>query len=349
MTMFQEPRPGSLSSSALPSTMGFTKVKVVPVPGFPRRLAVTWPAQYSAVRYVVYVSPNPTVQNKFREVPKTQRRIEFEPPVEVPHDAIFFFWVAYLNPRGDEVFIQDPPSFCLIDGEFKRPRRISPNIYRDIATDQDMLYYLEEIRRRHLFVNENDGEDFLLFIRRFYGQSSVPLADDGSGRVVPIAQTTLGNITDDFDQQQPTAGEQVEADDPAYQGPYRDRDSFGTGIVAGYFPAIQIRIRYGEMPQRLINFLGQGISYEHDFNSWTIWHPRIKENDVLVRLRDDERFLAKQVSSSEVSGIFLHQRFKSVSEPRSSTVYKISDQAIREALDRQGAFDVARWDWSVWR
>lgn len=348
MPMFQEPLPGSLSSAALPSTMGFIKVKVTPVPGFPRRLLVSWPAQRAAVRYVVYVSPNPTTQNKFREVPKTQLSVEFEPPVAVPHDSIFFFWVAYLSPQGKEVFIQEPPSFCLVNGEFKRTNRIAPNIFRDIATDQDMTWYLEEIRRRHLFVNQNDGEDFNLFIRRFYGQSSVPLAADGSGRVVPIAQTTLENITANFDQDQPTESEEVEANDPAYQGPYRDPNSLGTSIVGGYLPAIRVRIRYGEMPQRVVNFLEQGVSYEHDFNSWTIWHPRVKENDVLVRLRDDERFFAKQVASSEVASIFLHQRFRSISEPRTSMVYKITDAAIRQALEREGAFDRGRWDWSVW-
>jgi len=348
--MFPEAQPGTVSSAKLPSTLGLRKVQVLPDLDNPRRFTIKWPAQLGVVRYIVYASPSPLKKNKFKEVPKTETTVQFETPVFIPIDFIFFFWVSYINPFGKEVFIQAEPSFTANSDELSRVARIAPNIARDIATDQDFRFYLEEIRRRHLFVNQNDGEQFQLFIRSSYGQSSVLLTKQSgqTGRVTPIANQLLGNITDDIDPDKPTETEDVEALDPAYQGAYRDPDSFGTGVAGGYLPALNVLARYGEIPQRILTFQSSGLGFEHDINTWMPWFPRVKTNDVMVRLRDGERFLVKRVGSSEVAATTLHQRFQMVSELRTSAVYRISDEAIRQALEAQSAWDVGRFDWAVW-
>jgi hypothetical protein len=348
--MFPELPPGTVSSAQLPSTLGLRKVQVLPDFDNPRRFTIKWPAQLGVVRYIVYASPSPLKKNKFKEVPKTELTVDFETPVFIPTDFIWFMWVSYINQYGKEVFVQAEPSFTANQDELSRANRIAPNIERDIATDQDFRFYLEEIRRRHLFVNQNDGEQFKLHIRQAYGQPSVLLTKQPGqeGRVTPIANTLLGDITKDVDPDVPTEQEDVEAADPGYQGAYRDPDSFGTGIAGGYLPALSVLARYGEMPQRILTFQEQGQGFEHDINSWAPFFPRIKTNDLMIRVRDGERFLVKRVASSEVASVTLHQRFQLVSEPESAAVYRVSDDAIRLALEKQGGWDVGRWNWSVW-
>jgi hypothetical protein len=349
MALFDEASPPTVSSAKLPSTLKLRKVTVLPNLDNPKAFNISWPVKLGVVRYIVYVSPSPMKKNKFKEVPKTETTVQFSVPIFVPDDFIFFFWVSYINQYGKEIFIQDEPSFMANQDELSRLNRIAPNIARDIATDQDMRFYLEEIRRRHLFVNQNDAEQFKLHIRMNLGQSSVLLTKEAgkTGRVTPISNTLLSEITNDFDSDVATPAEDLEASDPAYQGPYRDPDSFGTGIAGGYLPALNVLARYGDMPQRTLAFEPQGLAYEHDVNTWMPWFPRVKVNDVMIRVRDGERFLVKRPSSSEVAGATLHQKFQMVSEPESSAVYQINDVAIREALEAQSAYDVGRWDWAI--
>jgi hypothetical protein len=107
-------------------------------------------------------------------------------------------------------------------------------------------------------------------------------------------------------------------------------------------------MRYGEVPKRLINFKDTGVEFVHNFNSWTIWHPRIKEKDVLVRVRSGERFTIKDVGNSDVMDTTLHQAFTAVSEHQSSPIYELTDDRIFAAVEAESSFDIARFDWSVW-
>lgn len=350
MTIFAEKTPYSLYSSKLPSSLGFTQVSVVADLDHKRRTIVSWPAQPTATRYIVYASPSPEFKNKFQDVPKSKTSVEFEVPIVIPEDYLFYFWVSYVNPYGQEVFIQDEPSYSLIDGAFTT-NPLASNIKRDIIDGYDAKYLIEEIRRRHSAMIQMDGEDFYLYIIRVMGQPCVPLTEETgqSGRIVPQSTPFYSAKGTTFDPSVPDEFEVAQSKDPDYQESHNECPwCLGTGIAGGYFPKLRVRVRYGNLPVRTINFKEQGLEFTHAFNSWTLWHPRMKENDVLVRIRDGERFRIKKIGNSEWRGISLHQSFDADDESRESIIYRISDANIDRAIKAESSWDVGKFDWGCW-
>jgi hypothetical protein len=262
---------------------------------------------------------------------------------------MWYFWISYINPRGREIFIQDEPGYYVANSAFQKDP-IDPVIARDITHDGDELYRIEEMRRRHLFILQNDGEDFYLHIRRWTGQKCVHLTNEPGqqGRMTPMATTDYNQVEQEFDPAEAGEIEKDEAKDPGYHGEFQCLKCFGTSVAGGYLPKILIKIRYGNLPKRTITYQEQGLFFAQNINSWTIWHPQLKELDVLVRVRTGERFLVKDVGHSSMRGITLHQEFNAIFQERSSAIYAITDERILDALKAESSFDVASWDWAVW-
>lgn len=350
MALWEPKSPGELKDPSLPSTLRLTS-KVVATPDLEnnRQFLVQWTPVLEAVNYVVYASPCPANKNIFKTINKSSYTCTFEVPISVPDDVVFYFWVGYHNHHGTITMIQDEPVYISINSAFESSA-ISDEIKRDIIEDYDMKFYVEEIRRRNLAMLQNDGEDFILYIRRMYGQPCVCLTHQSgaNGRITPMSAETTADFGTAFDPTKATDMEKMEAKDPEYQSSYRCIECFGTGIAGGYYPGIRIRARYGNLPRRVIKLAGQGIEFSNDFNSWSIWHPRMKERDVLVRLRTGERGVATEVGQSELRGIPMHQEFNFVSETEKAIIYKISDETIVAALQAEGGYDVAKFDWAIW-
>jgi len=221
---------------------------------------------------------------------------------------------------------------------------------RDIISGADMKFYAEEIRRRGLAMLENDGEEFFLYIRRMYGQPCVCRTREPQkqGRVIPMATGSYEDLGKDFDPAVASEAELNESRDPEYQANMRCSDCFGTGIAGGYYPKIKILMRYGNIPPRVLKFQEQGIEFRHDFNSWTIWHPRLKDHDVLVRVRNNDRFFVTEPAQSEWRGIPLHQQCNAKSAPDTDIVYNLSDDKIIAALQAQSGWNLGKWNWAVY-
>lgn len=497
---FPAPRPSLLLSPSLPSTLGLTqKVQVIPDLDNPSRTTVRWSSQIGAVRYAIYASPSPLSQfrNKFAEVPREETSVVFERSILLPPEVVFYFWVGVLGPRGDERLISSEPVFVAMDEAFdKNPMSKQTEIR--IIKDRGMKFYAEEIRRRHLAIVENDGEEFFLYIRRLFGQPCV-CTDAQGQRVLEQSVPSWRNFGKTANPTEPEKFEDAEAQNPSYRGSYRceecmppgtqittsslllkpiqdivvedgvkshmgksrrvtrifkrafdgqlviimtsrttlrlteehpvwsvrsgriegsvmnaasfvpakdvrvgdrvvslangrvrkesrglgheihtvtyvgretykgdvfnievERDNsyvangliahncLGTSIAGGYYPKLRVRIRYGEKPPRVFVEKETGIQFTHDFNSHTIWHPRLMDGDVIVRTRTGERFVVRKPQSPEWRGIVTHQEFNAVAQPTTSMIYKISDERIRQALEEEGALNLARFSWSVW-
>ncbi len=352
MTLFQEQSPFSLFSPRLPSSLGFTQIKAEADLSNRRATIITWPAQKGAVKYHLYVSPSPEFLKKVRDIDKTLTTTIFETPIVIPEDFVFYFNISFTTPGGKEQFIQDHPTFNLIDGAFDQDGsgRLSDAIKRDIIDGFDLKFFIEEIRRRHTAMNQINGEDFFLHIARLIGQPCVCRSKETltKGRTIPMASGDYSDLGTKFDDSKVSEAEQQEAQDPEFHGTYRCPQCFGTGIAGGYLPKIKIRIRYGNLPKRKINFRNWGMEFTHNFNSWTLWHPRLKEYDVLVRIRDGERFFVKDVGNTSEGGIALHQEFNAASENRDAPIYQLTDDGIFKAIEEESVFDIAKFDWAAW-
>ena len=348
--MFDPIEPFDLFNPSLPSTMSLTnKVIVTPNQENKKQFFLTWSAQAAAVKYILYASANPAVKRKFGEANKNQTSAVFELPIIVPSDMTFYFWVSYVNQFNVEQFILSEAVHTMNDSAFESSP-LSEVVERDIITDSDMKYYPEEIRRRHLAVLQMNGEVFGLYIRRRLGQPCICLTKQvgQQGRTMPFATPNYTDLGSTFDPAAPKPFELDEAKDPSYQAETRCDDCFGTGIAGGYYPKIQIFVRYGEAPLRAYKRGEQGMELRHDFNSWTLFHPKLKVGDFIHRLRNNERFTIKDPGQSEMRGIPWRQLFQAIHAPDSDMIYKVTDAKILEALANESAFSVGKWTWSVW-
>jgi hypothetical protein len=351
MAMFEPEKVPKLVQPHLPSTLGLTtSVTIVPDLNDPQLFTIQWIAKLGATKYVVYASPSPITRNKFQDLSPSTTQTNFRFPIVVPDDLVIYIWVSYINARGQEIFIQDEPVYISNNNAFET-NPLSEIIERDEISGEDMKFYVEEIRRRNLAMIQNDGEDYFLYIRKMFGQPCVTISEESGvgGRVQPGSTPIMTELGKEFDRFKPDMTETNENKDPEYQSHMRCMQCLGTSIAGGYYPKIRVRLRYGNIPKRVIKMAGQGIEFSHDFNSWTIWHPRLKERDVMVRLRTGERFTVKERGQSEWRGIPLHQEFNMISEPRTSMIYEITDDRIKKALEDEGAWNIASWDWGLWQ
>jgi len=355
MTLFDSVGyPSSLLGPHLPSTLGYTRyVTVTPDLTNPRITHIEWQPVIMAVKYIVYVSPTPTQRHKYAEVPRIRTTADFEVPFVVPDNFVFYVWVAYENAYGQQVFLCDQPAYTASNHAFD-VNPMSAGVERDVIFNEDMKFYIEEIRRRNLAMLENDGEDFYLYIRRPYGMPCVCLEDSqttptGKQRVEPMYNEDFTELGKDFNPTLTEPEEQNEAKDPEYQSSYRCKECYGVGVTGGYFPKMTIKARYGDIPPQLLNFEEQGIKWVNTFNSWTLWHPRLHERDFIVRVRTGERFIISEVGQSEWRGMPMHQRFNAVAAPRSAIIFDVTDENIEKSLREENSWDVAKWNWGLWQ
>lgn len=310
-------------------TVDYTEdiIKVEPVLGDLYKLKISWPAIPGAIGYHVYGAPHVLNGNKLTDDPITETEFIVDLPI-VPSDTQWFFWVFWIDASGTETLIQQDPATLESQKnpflERNNPLTGNSDLY---LPNEMMQYYASEIRTRNKAMLENDGEDFTIYMRRWQG---LPCT------CVPGTTTALGSDPD-------------LNRDSDYDGVHRCELCFGTGILAGYFPALTIKVRYGNLPTRSIVFGNYGISLEHTFNSWTLWVPRIHHHDVLVRHRTNERFLVKDPKVSEWRGVPLHQEFTASPLSAGDVRNLITNDKIYAALALSNTFDVARFQSSLWQ
>jgi hypothetical protein len=348
--MFDPIEPFDLFNPSLPSTMSLTKkVIVTPNQDDKKQFFLSWTPQAAAVRYILRASANPGTRRKFGEANANQTSAVFELPIIVPSDMTFYFWVSYRNQFGQEQFILDAPVHTMNDTAFTFSP-LSEVVERDIITDADMKFYPEEIRRRHLAVLQMNGEVFDLYLRRRFGQPCICITKQAGqqGRTFPVSTSDYTKLGTDFDPAEPKKFELDRAKDPGYQAVTRCDECFGTGIAGGYYPKIRIFVRYGEAPLRAYKRNEQGMELRHDFNSWTLFHPKLKAGDFIHRIRNNERFSVVDPGQSEMRGVPWRQLFRAVHLPDSDMVYKVNDDKILQALQNESVYSVGKWSWAVW-
>lgn len=127
---------------------------------------------------------------------------------------------------------------------------------------EEMLFVIEEIRRRHVVLLMQNGTNCRLLKRKT------------SGQVCPY-----------FDRAQQVCPQPVGT--PA---------CYGTGWVGGYDDVGGIKV-YFPPSDLSISWYQQGQRLERTARPWTIWQPQIQSWDVLVKASTGERFFVESVVS----------------------------------------------------
>jgi hypothetical protein len=232
---------------------------------------------------------------------------------------MFYFWVTWIDANGVETPIFADPASIESKLSFRENPLTPTSTFPSTGQiNQSMAFIFEEIRRRHLFMLENDGEVAEVYLRRW--------------SATPPFGTPCSCVDGD-----PT--------DSGFNGNAKCAECFGTGIRGGYYPKISIKFRYSEMPPRTFKFKDFGIELGHSFTSWTIWAPKLREHDLLVRVKTGERFLITETKSSEWRGLVLHQSFNLKAIPQTDIVQMVSNETIAKAieLDQTASFQKQGW------
>ena len=72
------------------------------------------------------------------------------------------------------------------------------------------------------------------------------------------------------------------------------------------------------------------------------------ERDFLHRIRTGERFTIKRPGGSQLRGMVLHQEFDAIAAERTEMIYRVTDDKIVQAIKDEGAWNIGKFDWSVW-
>jgi len=137
-------------------------------------------------------------------------------------------------------------------------------------------------------------------------------------------------------------------EDTRYSGADRCELCFGVGIVGGFYRPINLYIRYGNLPTRPYTYSAQGDILMHDFNSWTLWSPRLKDHDLLIRTKTGQRFEVSDIAESSWRGVITQQIMKLVELQPGDIRYKVSTDAISHAEEvaKLGNWDTN--DYKIW-
>jgi hypothetical protein len=287
-------------------------VKISHTPDTFNDYLITWPAIPGAIAYNVYGAPSPFTKNKITGVPipAPMTNLTYTVP-QAPEDIIWHFWVTWINGAQQETLIETDGATVFTNEDYFDPQTYTPHNspqttdYGRYALPQVMMpFYKDEIRRRHQTILENDGEDFEVFLRRWTGKACIKQ----DARV---------------------------ASDPDYDSNFNCTLCYGTGILGGYWQKFRIKMRYNEMPARTILRTDKGIEFSEDFNSWTLWLPRLHEHDLVVRLSTGQRFEVQDIAESNWRTQPLRQSMRLLCLQPGDFRQLVTDDGITAALTHE--------------
>jgi hypothetical protein len=84
---------------------------------------------------------------------------------------------------------------------------------------------------------------------------------------------------------------------------------FGTGILSGYYPPMEMYIRFNATPSADFKGSIRGLTVDQTYNAWTIIPPFLREKDLVVRKIDGKRWEIKACQESFFRGAPLRQLF----------------------------------------
>jgi len=171
----------------------------------------------------------------------------------------------------------------------------SASIFDSWMDQEQASYYFNEIRRRAVFILQNDGEDCKLLIRRIQGTICPYFKDSQAEGQCP---SPLGKTKSDINK------------------------CYNTGYVGGYYDAIDLKVRFvATGMKQLVQEAGRRIEYQP--RSWTMWTPKLKDHDFIVTKRN-ERFEIGGVNEiTRWRGLAVRQEFDTYLRPMTDPIYEI--------------------------
>jgi hypothetical protein len=312
------------------------QIKVTMVAGQYNTVQITWPSVAGAVSYSVYTGFSLFVSQA--ELKTTQQATtyayQFNPTV--PTDLIVQVWVKANYAAAESVYIQSEPANIESNKDFfARKENPLETGYSAVVGDNDyMRFCAAEIRRRAILMIQNDAEEFIVYMRRWSG--AYCNCNQTQANLVSGNDAIQGELND------PNKGIGAEPDlsaDPQGDALSRCPKCLGTGIIGGYYYGIGTLLRYGNLPPRAIIYKNFAIDLPHNFNTWTVWEPKLHEHDLVRRVKTAEVFEVTNPARGEWRGVPFHQEANLKLLPPGDARYLVTDGIIQKALGQYGTLD----------
>lgn len=303
-------------------------VKVSVVPGVYNTVKVTWPEVAGAISYSVYSGFSLFIEHATLRVTQAGTEYTFKFYPSVTTDLLTQVWVKANYASDPSTFLQaSPASVEHFKEHFARENKPLEGSYADLVADNDYMRFISaEIRRRAITMIQNDGEEFDIYVRRWSGEACTCSSTEANLLLGPDA--IQGDITD------PAKGIGAEPDlslDPQNDALSRCNICLGTGIKGAYYYGITTLMRYGNIPPRNIIFKNFAIDLPHNFNTWTVWEPKIHAHDIIRRKKTGEVFEVEDAARGAWRGVAFHQEAKMNLLPPGDPRYKVVDSFIQAA------------------
>lgn len=235
-----------------------------------RQVRIQWENSARVSHYKVYRSATP--YGPFEEIASVDRPVNYyvDSPTIIPINE-WYYKVA----EFDGTTVGPVPKYGITHVNYDAFTNSpfsdqAPDFY---PTNDDMKFYFEEIRRRHLWMLENGGESMKLLKRRWEG-TRCPHASGAAGQC-PF--------------------------------PLKDPACYGTNFVGGYYSAYSIIVRRQDADQ-LIQLQGMSLRVEQKPRMRTIWTPRLSSGDLLVD-SSNQRWEITNLHPQPWRGLITHQVF----------------------------------------
>jgi hypothetical protein len=176
----------------------------------------------------------------------------------------------------------------------------------NVIDTEYLNFIIQKARTDKMVVLQSDGEPFDLYIRRWEG--------------IPCPKSEVRSSSD------------VANPDIDYNSHTNCPYCLGTGFVGGYYPKIKIIARYNQNPARKLTYDSKGVQTQQALQSWTLWTPLLRSNDLVVQLSTGDRFYIQDVSRSMLRAYIMDQQYNNALVQRSEIAYEVTDAKIKAAF-----------------
>jgi len=323
------------------------KVNVVMVAGQFNTVQITWPTIPGAANYSVYAGFSLFVTQAQLKTTTTATTYTYQFNPTVPTDTVVQVWIRVNYAAAPSIWLQAEPSNVEgnkdffsrannpLSGANAETDMYNTDDYADVIGDNDYMRFIAaEIRRRAILMIRNDGEEFVIYMRRWSGDYCN--CNQVQANLVAGGDAIQGELND------PNKGIGAEPDlsaDPQQDALSRCPKCLGTGIIGGYHYGIGTLLRYGNLPPRAIIYKNFAIDLPHNFNTWTVWEPKLHAHDLVRRVKTAEVFEVENPARGEWRGVPFHQEAKLNLLPPGDARYLVTDGVIQKALGQYGTLD----------
>ena len=255
-------------------------------------VTLEWDIESLAIKgYNVYFSLFPLIRYKVtKDAPILETSLEFKLPI-FPQNMYFYFWISYIKGDDTEVFINtEGQTFNDINIKNLTEEIVSPIDTNFVFPETDNLnetmkfLITERIPADTKFILQNDGVKCKVYMKRW--GSDAPFG-------IPCACTKTNNANANSD----------------FRGRDRCNMCFGTGILGGFYPPIDMTIRFNLMPAKEFKGAVFGLKVGQTYEAWSIPDPILRNGDLIVRVNDGARYEVKDVALSQQREVVTRQNF----------------------------------------